>query len=251
MQKIGLFSLLLCVCLNAFAQDKPIQLAYSTTESIPYQLGTGSAIASPPGLAVEIIEKAAKELRINVEFQRIPNRRLLHHLRHGDIDGIFIHSYHINREEVAVYPMRNGEVDTHRSIASLNYHLYQLQGKKPIWDGNKFTEKQLVIGILAGYSIFYELQNHNVSFLEINTREQLIELLTRGRIDAIAAQDSTFDMFLTKQNTTDITKAFPVLRSKHYYVIFNHQFYKNNKQLVEAFWDEIVDAKNQIVLAHE
>ncbi len=247
MQKVALISLLLSFCLNAFEQEKPIQLAFSTTESIPYQLGTGTKIAAPPGLAVEIIEKAANNLQLNVSFQRIPNRRLLHHLRYGDIDGVFIHSYNINRQEIAAYPMKNDEVDPSRSIATLNYHLYQLKDKKPLWDGDNFIEKQAVIGILEGYSIFYELKNHDVSFLEVKSREQLFELLRLGRIDAIAAQDSTFDRLLKQQNDDNISKVFPVLRTKAYYVIFNHEFYNNNQQLVEDFWNEIVHVKNQVV----
>jgi len=234
---------LLFFCFQAYGQSQPIRLAYSTTESTPYQLGTGTKIPSPPGIAVDIIQQAAKNLDFKLSLERLPNQHLMQYLKHTQIDGAFIYSYNINRESFAAYPMRNGEIDRARSIADLHYYLYQKQGENTIWDGSRFIKKNIVVGILKGYSIAYELKNNGVSFHEVDSMKQLVTLLKIGRIHAIAAQDSTFDIYLKEHQVTTLEKVSPALKSKSYFVVFSHSFYQQNAQVVEQFWDEIVKVK--------
>ncbi len=68
-------------------------------------------------------------------------------------------------------------------------------------------------------------------------------MLVSGRIDAVAAQDFTFDPFLNKQPYKQVTKLVKPLMSKPYYLIFSHQFYQKNPEIAEQLWDEVVEVR--------
>lgn len=73
--------------------DLTIRLVYSDVESFPIQMGDGETIPDPPGIAVELITEAAKELGLNIQIERRPNIRVLTELEDGTADGAFCYSF--------------------------------------------------------------------------------------------------------------------------------------------------------------
>ena len=60
----------------AYSDELNIKLGYSEVDFFPYQMGNGNAIANPPGISLELITLASKELGLNIEFSRRPNKRI-------------------------------------------------------------------------------------------------------------------------------------------------------------------------------
>lgn len=228
---------------SVFANTAPIRLAYSTTESAPYQLGTGYEISNPPGVSVEIIQQAATNLGLTIVLERLPNRRVLFHLKKGDVDGVFIFSHNAQREQIGVYPTKGKKPDQSKHIAQLSYYLYQLKELPTAWTGENFADQQIVVGALAGYAIVSELIRQGIDVQEFNSKEQLYKMLVSGRIDAVAAQDFTFDPFLKNQHKKQVIKLAHPLMSKSYYLIFSHQFYQQHPQIAEQLWSEVVKVR--------
>ncbi len=68
--------ILFFVCINvsvSYAYDTKIRLAYSDAKAFPYQIHHEN---NPPGIAMEIISQAAQDIGIDIEFLRLPNKRV-------------------------------------------------------------------------------------------------------------------------------------------------------------------------------
>ncbi|NRB67973.1 MAG: hypothetical protein HRU48_11525 [Vibrio sp.] len=80
----------LALCFPTLSQaSEPIELtlSYQINPSPPYQMGTGVEVVQPPGIALDVINAAAKELNLTIKYERYPNVRVLHLLENGQIDG--------------------------------------------------------------------------------------------------------------------------------------------------------------------
>ena len=80
------------VCGGAAWAEK-IKFSYSDVESELYQLGNGPQMANPPGAAIELLNLAAKDLGHEIEYTRLPAKRLMESLQQGDVDGAFMFSF--------------------------------------------------------------------------------------------------------------------------------------------------------------
>lgn len=238
--RIRIVTFLTLALLTLSLQASPkLRLAYADIESFPYQTGQGSALAHPPGIAVELIQQAAANLQIEIELIRLPGSRILKELQAGTLDGGFMYSYQDSRALWAAYPMRGDQPDPHYRLATLDYVLFQRQDSKLRWDGQHFTPSQPVLGANSGYSIVKDLRDAGYLVEEARTTGQNIQKLRSGRIDGYIAQALVVDAYLAQQGITDIHKSSPALRSKDYFLIFSQAFYQQSPQQVQAFWDEL------------
>ncbi|MGB0944040.1 MAG: transporter substrate-binding domain-containing protein, partial [Marinomonas sp.] len=141
-QKINfwLFVLLMFPAISQSSEPIQLTLSYQINPSPPYQMGTGVDVMEPPGIALDIINAAAQELNIKVVYKRYPNVRVMHLLKHGQIDGAFMFSYKPERAKIARYPLtQEGKLDSSKRLATLSYWLYSLTEAKLDWDGTNLT----------------------------------------------------------------------------------------------------------------
>jgi polar amino acid transport system substrate-binding protein len=238
-------ALMLLTSQLCFAGASVLRLGYSDVETFPYQMGNGVEIAEPPGLAVELIRQAAEETGITVQFQRMPNKRVIFALKAGQIDGAFIFSHNDERASFASYPLQNGKLDVNRRLARLAYHLYRMPNNPVHWDGSKLTHLQLKVGANTGYSIVDDLLKLGVPVEEARNTEQNFEKLKLGRISAVAAQDEMADPYLLKVGMTQVEKLPKPLVAKDYYLIFAQSFFEKNGPIVEKLWDKIGEIRER------
>lgn len=222
-----------------------IRLGFSDVETYPYQMGNGLNLAEPPGLAVELIRQVALELKIQLVFQRLPNRRVMVALKNGEIDGAFIFSHNPEREQFSRYPMQQGKLDSSRRIARLAYYFYTLPGSKLQWDGTKLTGLQGTIGANTGYSIVADLSKMAIPVEEAKNTEQNFEKLRIGRLAAVAAQEDMTDPYLSKLANLKVEKLPRPIVAKDYFLVFSHRFSDKNSTLVEKFWDRLGEIREQ------
>ncbi|WDE11331.1 transporter substrate-binding domain-containing protein [Thalassomonas haliotis] len=231
---------------TAQAQPLEIRLAYSDTESYPYQLGNSEKVASPPGIAVDIIKTAAENIGIRVIFVRHPNSLIFSHLHHGVIDGIFIFSYLKAREVFGVYPMKAGVPDIDKRITQISYFLYRTKEGKLDWDGGGFTPKGMSVATQSAFSIVDMLCAHDLAVAEVKGIEQLYRLLKSGRVDAVATQDILLEPYIKAQQIKDIERDWPPLETRDYYLMLSHQFYEKYPQIAEKLWQEIANVRKAL-----
>lgn len=227
---------------------KTIKLAYSDIESFPFQMGNGNAVATPPGLSIDILEQAAHRLNINIEYVRLPGKRVLHQIRANQVDGGFIFSYNQARAKYASYPMKNEKIDSTLRIATLDYFFYKLKEQELDWDGTKLKSMgDKPVGAHNGFSIINKLKENEIYTLEMGSTEKLFTMLKKRRIAAVAIQSNIAESYINEKKLSNIEKITPSISTKYYYLIFSHRFTKNNPELVKKMWGTIGEIRDEII----
>jgi polar amino acid transport system substrate-binding protein len=226
--------------------DNAIRLVYSDVESFPIQMGNGEAIADPPGIVIELITQAAKELGLNIIIERRPNRRVLTELEDGTADGAFSYSFKEERLTNGQYPMKDGQLDTSRRLLTISYYIYKMKDSPLDWDGKQFINLDGIIGANAGYSIVDDLRNRGIEVEEAKTTEQNFEKLRLGRIVGYATQDITADRIVESGEYGEIVKVPIPLVTKDYFLMFSHQFVEQHPDIAEQLWKKIGELRDTV-----
>lgn len=232
----------------SYAAATTLKLAYSDIQSYPFQMGNGGDTPIPPGLSLDIINKVANELDINVEYQRLPGKRVLQYIKSSKVDGGFIFSYTPQRAKYANYPMVNGVPDRSKRVATIGYYFYKLKDQSFEWDGIsvKGTERK-VVGAHLGFSIVKELRRKSINVEEVKTTEQLFHMLETKRLPSIAIQDTTAQSYLNDNGVANIERVEPAIKTKDYYLTFSGKFVANNPKLVEKIWQSIATVREDVI----
>lgn len=222
------------------SENRTITLAYSDIESYPFQMGNGSEVATPPGLSIDVIEKAANDLNIKIKYVRLPGKRVLHYIKNNQVDGGFLFSYNSQRAQYADYPLDGLQADARLRIATLDYFFYKLADQKVRWDGSSFqSTKNAPVGAHNGFSVVKQLEQKQIDTFEVLSTEQLFQMLLKKRVSAIAIQSSTANSYIKMHQIKNVEKMEPPISTKDYYLVFSHQFTQQNPELTEKIWQTI------------
>jgi len=243
---VGMSGLVASTALYPSPMPITIVLGYNINESPPYFMGEGTRIANPPGISLDIINRAAKQLGINIRYARYPNNRVKSLLQDNSLDGAFIFSFKASRQKMGKYPMKNGKPDITRRMADLGYSLYTLKGSGVRWNGKTITGAIKPVGASRGYSIVGDLKKMDQQVIEGNSAKHNFRKLILNRISATAEQDDTADPLIRSMAYDTIEKLTPALKSKAYYLIFSHHFYRTHPTVAEKLWDKIGEIREQV-----
>ncbi|MEH6346236.1 MAG: transporter substrate-binding domain-containing protein [Bermanella sp.] len=241
--KIWLLPVILFLNSSLLSADT-IKLVFSDVEVFPYQMGSGLALSTPPGIAVDIIVKAAKKLGHTVHFVRVPNKRVLLMVQSGRADGAFVFSYKPEREKYGRYPMLDGKPNAELRIASMSYYFYARNNSGMKWDGETLTGQNLRVGANLGYSIVTDLKRMGHQVEEAKTTGQNFSKLKTNRLGVYAAQAITADGFLKYKQDTSIRRLEPAIKTKDYFLMLGHQFYNKNPERSQQLWQEVAKARD-------
>ncbi|MBF0228050.1 MAG: transporter substrate-binding domain-containing protein [Desulfamplus sp.] len=235
---------------TTYATDTQIRLGYSDEEAFPFQIRHD---ANPPGIAMEIINQVAKDIGIEIIYLQLPNKRVLRSLLKGDvIDGAFMYSFKTERETNGKYPMKDGKLDEEKRLTTLTYYIYKLKKSLLKWDGNKFSgvefnDMNMRIGANMGYSIVGDLQKMGIEVDEgAKKTDQNFKKLLNGRIVGYAHQDLVADNYLKTNRINVVEKISIPLSTKPYFLMFSHQFIKQNPQMAEKIWTRIAEIRDTV-----
>jgi len=224
-----------------------LRLAYQDTENEPYQLGSGSQIdARRPGLAVELMRLAALRAGLTPKFERLPWKRALEHLRSNAVDGVFGASFSTERQELGVYPMKDGQLDTQRRAYRNAYRLYALRDAQPQWDGRQLSNLSGPVGATRGYSVVAELRALGVTVDEGLSLRADFHKLQLGHIGALAALEPAADAWLDRHPDAArrIVKLSPPVSAKDYHLLLSKGFVQQHPQQAEAMWNAIAELRS-------
>lgn len=223
-------------------------VAYEDTEQPPYHMGETIEIPAKPGVSVEMIMMLSDYIpNLEISFRRVPWNRCLRELESGKVAATFNASFKKDRLKFGAYPMKDGQPDVSRRIATLSYSLYKLENSNLSWDGERIINLKGNVGAPSGYSIIDDLKKMGVPVDDAQTTRANLLILKHGRIAAVAAQDVTADKILETEASTfrDIVKVKPPLVSKPYYMMISHQFTARYPDLTEKIWDTLAKIREE------
>lgn len=173
-----LFTLCLLTFGTLVAAEQPLQLFASPAP--PYQYGAGGEIR---GSTVEALQCALRESPWRPRIQMVPQRRAIHSLEKGIIDGY-----------LGIAP--SAELDKHAVIsAPLALEKWYLYSEQPAE-----TLIGLRLGAIAGSNeaMWLERRGYNVA-MQVATLEQLVALIDRQRIDGLVVDSRVMDAYLEQR----------------------------------------------------
>lgn len=232
---------------RANAADLTVNVATGDVANVPRILGEGSTLHEPPGIQIELLMKAAKQVGINLKITRLPSKRVLDTLEKGQSDSALIFSYSEDRAKYAAYPMKKGNPDSARKIYNVGYAIYKQKNSPLEWDGKKFLNLKGVIGSMLGWSVSEELSRMGLKVEEVKNHKQNLEKLKLGRVDAVVGPEEVINYLILINDYKNIEKLQKPYSEKPYFVIFNKKFKDKNSDIIEKLWDKIGEIREKTI----
>ncbi len=163
------------LCLPVHAQT----LKLYTFHAPPYQIEATEGISGSPvsGTTVDTVHCATSQMDWDVRIRAVPQNRAMHSLRARLIDGYFAIDETLELSKIAV---------ASAPIALEKWYFFSL--------GHIADFKTAHLGTIAGSNEALWLANRGYNnVLPVSSAPQLIELLKRGRVDAIVLDQQVLD----------------------------------------------------------
>lgn len=241
MKNIPLILLLLFFSTKGFTDNIAITVAFIDKINPPFIFDPDRLKGDNPGITIDILKQLEKKTNIKFIYKSMPWARCLHSLETNTVDAIFHASFKENRMKKGVYPMKGNQVDQQRRLTEQTYFLYKRKDSPLNWDGKNFTHLQKPIGIIIDFSVKNDLQKMKLNYEQAPSILTNLKKLKYGRLDAVINYASQTDITLFKY--PDEFKTIEKLRlpfmTRDKYLMFSHDFYNNNSNLVETIWDEL------------
>ena len=190
---------------------------------------------------IEKLQKIADEKNIKVIFQPTPWKRALLMVKKGKADGVINASYNTDRVKYAMYPMKNGQLDSSRRLnPGKSYYIYKNRNSTIKWDGESFLNPDGAVGAISTFAVIDDLKKHdNIKIITKNSKISLIRDLATGKLAAYAGMSQNVDKVLKKhpQFAKRIVRESIPIRKKNYFLIFSKKTYKDKKNDMEKIWN--------------
>ncbi|UUY08825.1 hypothetical protein LRS11_01915 [Pseudomonas sp. J452] len=229
------------------AQACEISLTYSIDPIPPLIMGDSEIVPEQPGLAIELVQRAADDIGCQLHLKRAPTLRVLASVESGRQDGALLYSYNAERATRFAYPLKDGVADSARSVSSQAYVLFRLRGSALEWDGQRFSGLDMPLGVNRGWSIVKDLQAHGVTFEEEPSARRNLAKLRAGRLAGYVTLREAGSEAIRQHGFEDIEQLAQPFVIKDYFVIFNRDFQARNPQLLERLWLRIAQLRDEVM----
>ena len=177
------------------------------------------------GVAVDLVRCSLDKMKIPLELKVLPWKRAESAVKTGVIDGFFAASRNPVRDSFGVMSA---------PIADQKWQWFLLRNSKLDPSQHDFKDKAAVAGFIGSNMLYWLKQNgFNVVSQTVNT-EGLFNILMRGRVDAIIANNYVMDQILTLNKAVDRVKIVTV-KSKPLGVYFSKFYIEENPLFIEKF----------------
>jgi len=237
---------LLCLMAGpaARADELALHLGYSDKESAVFLVGDGATIPEKPGIAIEMVEAAAKACDVAVSFARYPGGRLLALAGENTIDGVVMLSFNRERLALAAYPMKGDAADPDYQIASLSYAFYVRADSAITWNGMEITGLTKPVGANFGWSIVEDLKKDGLAVEPAKDTANNFNKLMGGRIDAVAMHATIGDTYVTHHGLAGKVKRLdPPISTKPYYLVLSRAWHDSHPEVAQCLWQSIADQR--------
>lgn len=233
---------LLFAVLSVDAAPPRLTIAAVDKPSVPFLLAEGKQFDwQKPGITLEVLQRIEQRLGLEFDYRRLPWARCLKMVENDQAQAIFHSSFKPERAQYGAYPMRDGQLDTSRSLMTLSYVLYKRKDSNLDWDGQNLSGLNGPIATGIKYAIVDDLKKLGAPVREASSTLSQLRMLAKGRVAGVANLETITDpvLRLHQDEFGDIVKLTTPLTSRPYFLMFSKQFYAEHTELAEAIWNEI------------
>jgi len=247
MKKLFLSFITSCFLLSistSFATDatKKATLCYEDQDYPPYLIGDSNQPPErDPGVLVELSKITFENAGFSVEYLRRPWKRCMRMIEDGKVAAMFGVIYLPAREQVGVYPKKEGKIDYSRRLLSVDYPVFKHKASSPIWDGKSFSQQHIKLGTPLGYATVKSLEDEhgiepNVAFLP----EAGLKLVSQNKLDGYIVEKRVGLSILRKQNISNVViPQSPPFKRHDLYLFMSHKFYQTHQKQAEEIWSHL------------
>ncbi|QKE61973.1 hypothetical protein HNE05_00855 [Aquipseudomonas campi] len=232
-------------CLQAQACE--LSLTYSIDSIPPLIMGDSEVVPEQPGIAIELVQRAAGDIGCKLHLKRAPTLRVLASVESGSQDGALLYSYNAERAQRFAYPLKDGLPDSARRMSSQAYALFRLRGSVLDWDGLRFRDLDKPLGANRGWSIVEDLRAHGVDVEEESSARRNLAKLRAGRLAGYVTLREAGNEALRHYRIEDVEEVPVPFVIKDYFVIFNRDFQARHPQLLERLWSRVGQLRDEVM----
>lgn len=210
--------------------------------------------AAHPGLAERLLVEAGRESGLSVRVLHLPSKRCRLMIDSGEADAVVAVPTAANRE-VFAFPMRQGDIDVQRRLATVVTVLLKRAGSSIAWDGHRFSgvptgQAPSVAILLGSAALKSELVALGLRVDDTSFRvAQLLDRLSLGRVDLVACIREQLPVELAPAAKAETVVLPTPLGTMDYYVVVKPGLPEGLRVKVEAWWTAI-GKRRDAVLPH-
>lgn len=245
MNRFRAFTALLLLALTPWAAHAgKIITIRLCTEDVPFLPGINSDPALPGDWQI-LLSLAARQVPVEISEIRTSWRNCQQMLSAGTVDALNGATYAAIQRSIAVFPMRNGEVDARRALGTTPTYLLRRVGSTVTVRKGEFVNLGTKVGIMNAYQLNALSVAKFGGIADDNSRSHasLARRLTSGDLDLIAGGND-----LLRQCAgpfKGMMERLPVtLDEAPYYLAFSPAFYQTHKNTVESLWNALDRQRN-------
>lgn len=230
--------------MNSATTVTKLVLQYENFDIPPWNFTNGT------GINFLLLKSVAKELpEVQFEFRSVPWKRCFNEMKDGAADGCFSASFSEERKEFGVYPMLNNTIDDSKRLYTMSYNLYvkKENAEKIKLDGFKIIGLPVngIIAAPSGWSIEKDLKDNGYKLDQsTDDYDANFKKVQTERVFGYALLSSIGDEVLKNPQFTDVVAINKPLVSKNYYLMFSHQVFKKNPELINKIWNKIAEIRD-------
>lgn len=165
-----------------------------------------------PGIDVELLQVIFKQMGEEVNYEFLPWKRALLNAYEGKSLGLCSCSYTKDREKDLYFS---------DPIGTISVGIYTLSKSSDISTIKDLNN--LSVGVVRGYNLEKELQNHNINIVTVGDNDSLIEMLNINRVNAIYAFKKPIEYILKKKQIANNFQ-YTEFRKSEYFACFSKKF---------------------------
>jgi hypothetical protein len=244
-RRLRLLKLSLSVCLLAAASlacaaCAPVRAGYIDQHRPPYYLGNGALAPEQPGASVELLREILASVGCPMLPVRLPSLRIRSALSGGALDVAPLIVHGKDEDDFALPRDAQGRPDRDKTLRSLTIVWVRAADKLPRDTDPADYFKGRRLGVTHGAPFVAEFRSGGIIVDEgaLDTIRSFDKLMLK-RLDGFAVAltaPGDMDAFVSARYGDDLVRLDKPLRSTYVWLAVNPDYYKANRDQVEAMW---------------
>ncbi len=223
-----------------FGSAESLRVCYENQSYPPFLLGVETTPQDNPGILLELIQMAAAEVSVDVQFYRRPWKRCIADLEYGKSDALFAAIWKADREKWAVFPKADGRVDSSRSLWHVQYPIFVKRGTALTFDGVIFAGIQFGLSAPIGYVANDKLSEMAALAPGSHDIENGLKLVSLGRMDGYVVETYIGRSTVSTLGLNDSITVLPVpFLEADWFLPVSHNYYQQHQETAEALWSAL------------
>jgi len=225
----------LCLFTNTNYAAPSLKICHEASNYPPYIYQEDN---QSKGLLVDIIDEAAQNMKLHIEFDAKPWKRCQKDVQTGNSHALFAMIKTPKRAKDYAFPS-----DPSRHLWTAKYPIFTNKNTPFVF--NDYSPSK-GLGAPLGYVVWQKLKDRGWLSPFQYSPEEGLKMVAMGKLDGYVVERLIgLHLLYENQLTDSLSYSEDNLLDTIWYLPFNKSFYQSNKDLIENFWKALNEAREQ------